>query len=192
MNSRQRSNRKLVFFFCAVFLSGLLISRLTERFVVRAVAPIWRLGDSLEVLPGEYFVLARPPQTPYDTLVIDGPVPIGEVVKMREGPLLGIVSDSFAKQAKVKLFSSPGEETEAVLERTDTPVKLIGQGFGNFLIQVPREIEVVVGDKILSPDRNKNLLAVVGSVEVNATDAFKKVRAKSPINLFSVRKVSVQ
>ena len=191
MNYRQRNNKKLVLFFGAVFLVGLAVSRVSEGLLIRAVSPIWRLENSGDALPGEYFVLARPPRTPYDTLVIEGRVPIGAIVGMVGGPLLGTVTDAFARESKVKLFSSSGEKTEAVLERADTPVELLGLGGGNFKIEVPREIAVEIGDRVISSGRSQNLLAVVGGVEVSPTDTFKKILAKSPINIFSIRKVII-
>lgn len=140
-------------------------------------------------------VLTRPPQSPYDLFVIDagardGLLP-GAVVSLPEGPLLGTVSDVFATSAKVRLFSSAGEKTSAVLERFGVPVELEGLGGGSFRIIVPRETAAEVGDRVLSADAAGNLLAVVEGMETGPTDSFKEILARSPANIFSVRLVSI-
>ena len=64
-------------------------------------------------------VLTRPPQTPYDIIIIDAgsndSITLGSEVSLSEGPILGIVSEVFPRRAKVKLFSASGEETNALL-----------------------------------------------------------------------------
>jgi len=141
-------------------------------------------------------ILARPPQTPYDTLVIDAgsndSLGVGAVVFMAEGPVLGAVREVSASTAKVKLFSAPGEKTAALLERHNIPVTLEGVGGGNFKIVLPREAEVVAGDRVLSADILSHLLAVVGEVKMEPTDSFKEVLARSPINIFNIHFVVIQ
>lgn len=141
-------------------------------------------------------VLVRPPESPYDLLVVDvgsrDGVSLGSKVSMPEGPELGVVTEVFSKQARVSLFSSNGVKTNAVLERHGVPVVLEGVGLGNFHMVVPREIDVVVGDKILSSSIGSDLVAVVGDVIVEPTSSSKKVLAQSPLNIFSVRFVEVE
>lgn len=140
-------------------------------------------------------VLTRPPQSPYDLVVIDAglhdAISVGARVTLPEGPEVGVVSEVFPTFSKVKLFSTSGEKTEAVLERHQVPVELEGIGAGNFKIIVPRETEVVVGDRVLSATLNSSLVAVVEDIKVSPTDAFKEILAKSPINIFSIRFVSI-
>ena len=140
-------------------------------------------------------VLTRPPQTPYDVILIDvgsnASITSGSEVSLPEGPILGTVSEVFSKKAKVKLFSTSGEETNAILERGSVPVILVGRGGGNFKITLSRDITVEKGDRILSADVFSRLLAVVEDVSVNSTDSFKEILAKSPANLFSLRFVFV-
>ncbi|OHA91219.1 MAG: hypothetical protein A2758_01970 [Candidatus Zambryskibacteria bacterium RIFCSPHIGHO2_01_FULL_49_18] len=141
-------------------------------------------------------ILARPPQVPYDTVVIDAGSNEGVVqdarVFMPEGPALGIVEQVFNSSAKVKLFSTSGEKTAAVLERHGVPVTLEGAGGGNFKIKVPREIEVASGDRILSADALPQLLAVVGEVVMEPTDSFKEILAISPANIFNIHFILVR
>lgn len=140
-------------------------------------------------------VLTRPPQSPYDTIIIDAgsrdAIVLGSEVSLSEGPILGKVSEIFPNRAKVKLFSSSGEETGAILERGNVPVTLKGQGGGNFKITLPQDVSVEKGDRILSADISSRLIAVVGEVSSEATDSFKEVLAKSPTNIFNLRFVFV-
>jgi cell shape-determining protein MreC len=140
-------------------------------------------------------VLAHPPQTLYDVIIIDAglndSVSLGSEVFLPEGPILGKVSEVFGKYAKVKLFSTAREETSAVLERGSVPVTLVGVGAGNFKLTVPRDVEVERGDRILSAGVFSRLLAVVGEVNVNSTDSFKEVLASTPTNIFALRFIFV-
>ncbi len=140
-------------------------------------------------------ILTRPPQTPYDVIIIDvgsnESIRIGSLVSLPEGPVLGIVSEVFSKQAKVKLFSASGEETNAVLERNNIPVVLTGLGGGNFKLVIPRDIEINIGDRILSSDITSRLLAIVEEISSQPTDSFKEVLTISPTNIFTLRFVFV-
>ena len=140
-------------------------------------------------------VLTYPPQSPYDLIIIDAGardgVRAGSSVALPEGPELGVVEEAMENFSRVKLYSTSGERTQAVLERTQTPVELLGSGAGNFKIVVPRDIPVEVGDRVLSAKLDAALLAVVEEVSLEATDSFKDIFAKSPTNIFNVRFVTV-
>lgn len=140
-------------------------------------------------------VLTYPPQSPYDLIIIDAGtrdgIAAGSRVTLPEGPEIGEVEEATERFSRVKLTSSAGEKTQAVLERTQTPVELSGSGAGNFKIVVPRDVPVEVGDRVLSAYIDAALLAVVEEIDLEATDAFKDVFAKSPTNIFSVRFVMV-
>ena len=140
-------------------------------------------------------VLTHPPQTPYDIIIIDAgsndSITLGSEVSLSEGPILGIVSEVFPRRAKVKLFSASGEETNAVLERNNVPVTLVGAGGGNFRMALPHDMAIEKEDRILSADITSRLLAIVGEINAEPTDSFKEVLAKSPTNIFTLRFVFV-
>ncbi|MEX2014151.1 MAG: rod shape-determining protein MreC [Parcubacteria group bacterium] len=140
-------------------------------------------------------VLTRPPQTPYDVIVIDAganeSIAIGSKVSLPEGPLVGLVSELFRESAKVQLFSADGQETNAVLERNNVPVILVGTGGGNFRMELPRETRVERGDRVLSLGLDSRHLATVGEISLKPTDSFKEVLAKSPTNIFALRFVFI-
>jgi cell shape-determining protein MreC len=140
-------------------------------------------------------VLSHPPQTPYDVLIIDAgstqSVIEGSKVISLEGSVLGVVSKSFPEKARVKLYSTNGEQTNVVLERDGLSVILNGSGGGNFKLVLPRDVKVEKGDRILSPEIRPRLVAVIEEVNVKPTDSFKEILAKSPVNIFNLRFVFV-
>lgn len=140
-------------------------------------------------------VLTHPPQTPYDIVIIDAgsndSVTLGSKVFLPEGPILGTVSEVTSKWSKVKLFSAVGTETNAILERNNVPVVLVGLGAGNFKLILPRDVAIEKGDRLLSPDLARHLLAVVDSVSTRSTDSFKDILVKSPVNMFTFQFVFI-
>ena len=206
----------------AIFISGAVVFSLLDAVIISIISPIWKAKSV--ILTGNEIpsfsegqtqknillelvgrkqesniviaaVLTRPPQTPYDVIIIDAgsneSVAVGSEVSLPEGPILGIVFEVFPKRAKVRLFSANGEETDAVLERNNLPVVLAGTGGGNFKLSLPRDMAVEKGDRILSADITRRHLATVGEVNVRPTDSFKEVLAQSPINIFALRFVFV-
>ncbi len=146
-------------------------------------------------------ILVRPPETPYDILVIDvgsdDGVAIGQSVTLTlqeenaVGPKVGEITEVFKKNSKVRLYSATGQKTNAVLERNSVPVVLVGRGGGNFEFTLPRESEIKAGDKILSTDITRALVGVVKDIEVSPTDSFKLVLVVSAINIYKENFVTV-
>lgn len=141
-------------------------------------------------------VLVHPPLTPYDILIIDAGqnsgLKVGDGVHLLDGGVLGVITETFSRSSRVRLISSSGERTNAVLERHQVPVVLVGQGGGNFKIALQRDVAVEVGDRITSPGIESRLVAIVEDVSMKPTDAFKEVLARSSANIFSIRLVVVE
>lgn len=140
-------------------------------------------------------VLSRPPQTPYDLLVVDigegEGVYVGDTVSTPEGVLLGTIVEVSSSSSKVRLYSSGGVETAAYLERDNIPVTLVGAGGSNFKIRVSREVSVERGDRVLSSGVLARLIAVVGDINVRPTDSFKEVLVRTPVNMSDIRFVLI-
>lgn len=136
-------------------------------------------------------VLVHPPETVYDMLTVDAGsaegVHIGDHARLPEGGLIGSVTAIFDHVAKITLYSSSAEETTAVLERNSVPVTLIGRGGGSFEVDLPREVAVEVGDKIISPELGGDLVGVVRDVSSVPTDSFKHILVEGVVNVYSVR-----
>ncbi|HLP43769.1 MAG TPA: rod shape-determining protein MreC [Candidatus Nanoarchaeia archaeon] len=140
-------------------------------------------------------VIAKPPQSPYDILLVDvgssSNISLGSRVYGLGGIPLGRIGETTDSQAKVVLFSSVGEDNQAIIERTGATVTLEGIGGGNMESEVGQDLDIVVGDKILLPQFNGALVATVVEVDKTATSAYKKVLYRTPINIFHLRFVEI-
>lgn len=129
-----------------------------------------QLGD-LGVLSGEGVVagvVARPPQSAYDTLVVRvGPSEMLVVGMEAFGPggaPLGVVRSVRGTFASIELFSAPGRETPGwVGERI--PLVVRGDGGGALSVVLSRSAGVVVGDTVSVAGPGRLPLGVVASID---------------------------
>jgi rod shape-determining protein MreC len=150
-------------------------------------------GALHENLPA--LVLARPPQTFYDVLIIDvgknSGLEGGEIVYF-ESIVLGEVEEVNAKTSKVRLYSSSGVETEAFVERIDLPVLVTGRGGGNFKARLPQESPIEEGDFLTIVGNPNRLLGQVEAIEANPKDSFKRILLRYPVNLSEIQWLAVE
>src|SRR5581483_2968979 len=85
-------------------------------------------------------VLVRPPETPYDTLILDvgsaEGIASGDLVYSTGGIVLGTVSDVSSHTSNVMLFSRTNVVTPTIFERSNLSVSMRGIGGGSFEMQV--------------------------------------------------------
>ncbi|TSC68003.1 MAG: Uncharacterized protein G01um101472_207 [Parcubacteria group bacterium Gr01-1014_72] len=141
-------------------------------------------------------VLAPPPRSPYDTLLIDAGeeqgIHVGDLVGASPHSVLGRIERLGKRTALVKLFSTPGETLPVVIENTAVAFDAIGRGGGNFEMKIPREADVVAGAGIFLPGGpTKGMVGIVEFIEADETSSFQRVLFKSPINIFELRFVEV-
>ena len=140
-------------------------------------------------------VLVRPPETAYDLIIIDAGtsegVHIGDKVHLPEGGALGQVSEVFTHTSKVALYTSPDNQTPAVLERNSIPVTITGRGGGSFEFNAPRGLTLVAGDKVLSPLLTGEMLGVIKDVSASPTDSFQHILVEGVGNISTLRFVLV-
>lgn len=111
------------------------------------------LGDRTEPVGGILAgVLARPPVSPYDVLVLDQGSRDGVAEGSRaEGPggmPIGTVESVMNASSRVLLYSAPGKETESLIGEARIPVTLVGEGAGAMSAMVARESGINVGDLV--------------------------------------------
>lgn len=98
-------------------------------------------------------VLARPPLSPYDTLVVDqgsgAGVSAGALVTGPGGTPLGKVQSVTGSNARVALFSASGTKTDAWIGEHRLPVTLTGTGGGTFDASAPKDANIAAGDAVL-------------------------------------------
>ncbi len=140
-------------------------------------------------------VIAKPPQSPYDVLIIDvgndHGVGVGESVYGPGEILVGRVNEVTDSSSKVVLFSSVGEKSDVTVERTSESISIIGTGGGNLEAEAAQEMDIIIGDTVVLPQFNGAIIASVVSIDTSVTSAFKRVLLKSPLNIFSFRWVKV-
>jgi rod shape-determining protein MreC len=145
-------------------------------------------------------IISRPPQSPYDVLIIDA----GSDNEVKQGMkatafsniLLGYVTDVFPKASKIKLVSFPGEETNALVESVSLGTKIsvlaIGRGGGDMEIKIPSSLEVHAGDRIMAPGTYPLMLGIVERAEINLSDPFQKIFFRLPLNLQELKYVMIE
>lgn len=134
-------------------------------------------------------VLSAPPESPYDTFLVDrgGQDGIrGKEFVTSLGGLIGEVVSVYPKNSLVRLFSSPGNRVAVRIGPSHIPGEAIGMGNGNFEITLPRGTAIAEGDFVslsLVPDK---VLGVVEFVGVGSSDTFEKVLFRLPVNLTEI------
>lgn len=140
-------------------------------------------------------VIARPPQSPYDTLIIDqgsdAGVGVGAAVSGRGGSPVGTVASVTTSSARVLLYSAPDRITEAWLGENRTPLTLTGDGAGAFSAEAPREAMIAVGEAVYVPGPGSLPLGVVTRVDSDPSSPTIVVHVQSYANPFTLTWVTV-
>lgn len=138
-------------------------------------------------------VLIRPPQTPYDSIIIDAGslmgLQVGDIIYAEMNYAIGRVVEVSDKSATIILFSSSNQKANVLIASTTTAVLAEGRGGGNFYIKLPKNIDVAVGDPIIWPDIQTMILGAVDVIDSDDGDAYAHIYFKSPININSLRYV---
>ncbi len=141
-------------------------------------------------------ILAKPNQSPYDTLVIDvganKNIKKGEMVFALGNVPIGRVSDVYSNSAKVVLFSSPGERTEVVITGKNVFMEVVGRGGGNFELILPRDLSLFKGDQAVLPGIFPFVLGIVETIVSDPRDPFIKALLTSPVNIQELKFVEVE
>ncbi len=156
-------------------------------------------------------ILAKPNQSPYDTLIIDAGARQG--IKVRDTVFalgdvpVGYVGLIYGDSSKVVLFSNPGEKTEVVISlgppsggasslagRASKSVfmQVTGRGGGNFEMILPRDFVLENGSEVVLPGLNPYVLGIVQTIISDPRDSFQKALLVSPVNIQELKFVEVQ
>lgn len=130
----------------------------------------------------------------YDTVILDvgsdHGVQNGDTVVYAGSAMVGQIVEVSATSAKMKFFSSPGEEYSALLGPHSIPATVHGKGNGNFDAKIPENSDLVVGDKVIVPKGNL-LLGTISEIEKTQGVPFATVYFRSPFNVTEIRTVEV-
>ncbi|MES2994993.1 MAG: rod shape-determining protein MreC [Patescibacteria group bacterium] len=140
-------------------------------------------------------VMARPPVSPYDTLVLDAGeragVRIGASVQGAGGIPLGTIESLADNSSRVLLYSAPGRVTQGWVGENRAPISLEGAGAGAFRTSVPRENAVVVGESVYVAGPGALPIGTVVRVETDPSSPRAVVHIKPVAHLFSTTWVTV-
>lgn len=140
-------------------------------------------------------VLSKPPQSPFDTLIINSGtnsgVEIGNKVYVSDSIIIGQVSDVSDETSTVKLFSTGGEKNEVILSRTGESFVITGAGGENYTVEVPKDTDIVWGDSLVYPGNSDYILATVYFVDSSSQSSFKTVHLRVPNGVYQVKRVFV-
>lgn len=132
-------------------------------------------------------IIAYPPKTHYDSLVIDAGqdagVAVGDLVY--SGPfIIGVISSASSKTAVVELFSSPGTTREVKIGTPESIVTLTGVGGGSFEAKVPGDIAVATSSLAKDIQSGAKVAQVVGKTTKPA-DTLVTILLTSPASFSS-------
>lgn len=164
---------------------------LLEEKVLKLEEALGRAGSDNRVSAK---VLSGPGQSPYDILVIDAGsdqgVGVGDFVVYAGAGVIGETAEVYPSSAKVKLYSSGGEEHLVLIGEKAIPVMAHGRGAGNFEAKLPKGSPVAVGDSVVLSQGNL-VLGVVGLVSEEQSLPFVNVFFRTLFNISEIRSVEV-
>lgn len=139
-------------------------------------------------------VLARPPLSPYDTLVLDqgseDGITEGSLV-YAQGVPIGTIAEAGSATSRALLFSAPERITEGWIGENRLPVTLIGAGSGVFEADVPRETPVAEGDLVYIPGPGALPVGKVERVASQPSSPRAQLRIRPLVNPFALTWVRI-
>ena len=154
--------------------------------LIQKEVAVTALGDS-GIIAG---VVARPPESPYDTLIIAAGLDKGVTLGMEAfgagGVPLGVVSSVLADFSRTTLFSAPSVVTSGWVGNNSIPVSLRGAGAGAFDATVSHDAGIKVGDVVSVPGPGALPIGSVVRVDSDPSSSSVTLRIKPALNIFSV------
>mgnify|MGYP001389848728 CR=1 FL=1 len=138
-------------------------------------------------------VVAWPPKTAYDTLLIETgeDVSVGDLVLGRGIAPIGTVERTEGRYAYVTLFSAGDLQTQVRVGAERLPLELTGRGGGSAFIVAPKEVSIDRGDEVFFPYNGNTFMGHIGAVETNPSSSTKKLWIIFPKHFYAYTWVSV-
>jgi len=92
----------------------------------------------------------------------------------------------------VKLLSAPGNKYDVEIGSESIPAIAEGLGSGNFKIELPRGVDIKVGDEVISPALSIKLLGIVEYIDATPQNSIQKILFKSPVNINQIKWVLIE
>ena len=168
---------------------------LTQK--LKNVTALLSTREARETIPGVLAgIIARPPESPYDVLVIaagenDGVVIGMEAFGERNTPI-GIVTSVLKDVSYVTLFSASGVTTEGWVGSANTPITIFGAGGGVMEASTVRDANVSVGDAVFVPGPGMLSVGSVVRLDSDPLSPEVKLRIMPAANFYGLSWVVVR
>ena len=151
------------------------------------------IPDARGIIAG---IVARPPSSPYDTLVLSAGREAGVALGMgafgEGGVPLGVVSSVLADFSRVTLFSAPGMIVSGWVGRMNIPITIRGAGAGVLSASIARSAGIASGDTVFAPGPGMLPIGVVARVDGDPASPSVTLRITPALNIFSIAWVVVR
>lgn len=141
-------------------------------------------------------VVARPPESPYDTLILAAGTNAGVSLGMEAfgegGVPLGVVSSVTKDFSRVTLFSSPRTVLYGWVGSANVPLSIFGVGGGAMNASLSRAANVVVGDIVFAPGPGMLPIGSVVRIDSDPSAPGINLRIAPRVNPFSLTWVLVR
>ncbi len=141
-------------------------------------------------------VVARPPMSVYDVLVVaagstDG-VTLGMEAFGSNGVPLGVVSTVMSNFARITLFSAPGEKIMVLVGSAHTSLTIFGTGAGTFSAEISRATPITVGEAIYAPGSLTLPIGVISRIDGAPSSPTISLRIMPTVNIFKLSSVTLR
>ena len=140
-------------------------------------------------------VIARPPVSPYDTLVVEAGseagVRVGALVFGTGGIPIGTIEAISGKNAHVALYSAPGRVTEGWIGEARLPVTITGAGAGAFRATLAKDAVPQIGEQVFVPGPGALPIGVVARVDTNPSLPEANLFIRPLVNPFTLTWVAI-
>ncbi len=141
-------------------------------------------------------VVARPPESPYDTLVLASGTKEGITLGMEVfgigGVPLGVISSVSDDFSRVTLFSAPSMTTHGWVGPANLPLTIQGAGGGAFSASLARSAGIAAGDTVFAPGPGALPIGSVARIDGDPAAPEVALRIQSALNIFSITWVVVR
>ncbi|MCK6462207.1 MAG: rod shape-determining protein MreC [Candidatus Pacebacteria bacterium] len=141
-------------------------------------------------------VVFRPPQSPYDVIIVDAGSENGVAVGMRavaySNIMVGSVAEVLPKTSKIRLISFTGQETGVLIGDSGVPATAAGIGGGNMEIRIPSSVSASTSDKIITGGSFPLLVGAAEKIEADDLSPFKRILFRVPVNLNEIKSIMLE
>lgn len=140
-------------------------------------------------------VIFRPLFFNFDYFLIDAGkhdgVKKGMKIISYDNILIGEIYEVFEKESKVMLYSASENKIGVVLGNSELSTFAAGRGSENFEIILAKDVNITIGEKVLTQGIQTFVLGEVSKIVENGNEPFKKVYFRYPFNLNELKYVEI-